>query len=169
MKVAIVNQPFGIMNLPWTGSGGSIEIWIHEVAQRLAQSCDVVVYAMRGLPSQNKVVYDQGVKYRFISATLDKWHTYLLYAVNKLERIQGFRNIRRVFFFRNVKRPLFASSLYCLIYALQVARDLRKEGCDIVHIHNFSQFVPIIRAFNPKIKIILHMHCEWLTQALTQQ
>jgi glycosyltransferase involved in cell wall biosynthesis len=41
---------------------------------------------------------------------------------------------------------------------------LRKENCDIVHIHNFSQLVPIIRAFNPEIKIVLHMHCEWLTQ-----
>jgi len=67
-------------------------------------------------------------------------------------------------FFRNVKRPLFASSLFYFTYILQVAKDLRKEKCDIVHLHNFSQFVPIIRAFNPKIKIVLHMHCEWLTQ-----
>jgi spore coat protein SA len=47
---------------------------------------------------------------------------------------------------------------------MKVARDLRKEKCDIVHIQTFSQFAPIIRAFNPKIKIVLHMHCEWLTQ-----
>jgi glycosyltransferase involved in cell wall biosynthesis len=51
-----------------------------------------------------------------------------------------------------------------LTHALQVAKDLRSQKCDVVHIHNFSQFVPIIRAFNPKIKIVLHMHCEWLTQ-----
>jgi len=51
-----------------------------------------------------------------------------------------------------------------LTYAFQIARDLRKEKCDIVHIVNFSQFVPIIRAFNPKIKIALRMSCEWLTQ-----
>jgi glycosyltransferase involved in cell wall biosynthesis len=41
---------------------------------------------------------------------------------------------------------------------------LKYERCDVVHIHNFPQFVPIIRAFNPKIKIVLEMHCEWLTQ-----
>ena len=45
-----------------------------------------------------------------------------------------------------------------------MAKDLKAEKTDIVHLHNFSQFVPIIRAFNPKIKIVLHMHCEWLTQ-----
>ncbi|MGH7456360.1 MAG: glycosyltransferase family 4 protein, partial [bacterium] len=48
--------------------------------------------------------------------------------------------------------------------AWQVANDLRKRQCDIVHLHNLSQFVPVIRAFNPGIKIVLHTHCEWLTQ-----
>jgi glycosyltransferase involved in cell wall biosynthesis len=33
-----------------------------------------------------------------------------------------------------------------------------------VHIHEESQFINIIKAFNPKVKIVLHMHCEWLTQ-----
>jgi len=69
-------------------------------------------------------------------------------------------------FSRNVEpnRPLFATSLYYLGYILNIALRLRKEQCDIVHIHNFSQFIPIIRALNPNIKIALHMHCEWLTQ-----
>ena len=86
------------------------------------------------------------------------------YAVKQLESILGLRNLRRILFFRNAKRPLFASRLYYFRYALQVARDLKRENCDIVHLHNFSQFVPIIRTFNPKVKIVLHMHCEWLTQ-----
>jgi glycosyltransferase involved in cell wall biosynthesis len=30
--------------------------------------------------------------------------------------------------------------------------------------HLVSQFVPLIRAFNPKAKIVLHMNTEWLTQ-----
>jgi glycosyltransferase involved in cell wall biosynthesis len=66
--------------------------------------------------------------------------------------------------FRNVKRPLFASNLNYLGYALRVANDLRKQQRDIIHLHNYSQFVPVIRLFNPKVKIVLHMHCEWLTQ-----
>lgn len=34
----------------------------------------------------------------------------------------------------------------------------------MIHIHNFSQFVPIIRATNPKAKIVLHLHCEWVNR-----
>jgi spore coat protein SA len=35
---------------------------------------------------------------------------------------------------------------------------------DIAHIHEESEFIITVRALNPNIKIVLHMHCEWLTQ-----
>jgi glycosyltransferase involved in cell wall biosynthesis len=162
-KIALVNQPFGKIILPWTGEGSSIDIWIYEVARRLARCCDVLVYASMDR-HQKKVEYDQGVKYRRISTAFDKWYEYMSYAADKMERNLGLRNLRHALFYRNVKRPLFASSLYYLIYALQIAEDLRRERCDIVYIPNFSQYVPIIRAFNPETRIVLHMQCEWLTQ-----
>lgn len=62
------------------------------------------------------------------------------------------------------KKPWFSSILFYFLYTLQISIDLRRKQYDIVHIHNFSQFVPIIRFCNPHIKIVLHMHCEWLTQ-----
>jgi len=161
VKVALVGQPLGTISL--LDQNGSIEIWIYEVARRLAQSCDVIVYAKKGL-FQKKVECDQDVQYRRISTVVDEWFTGISAALDKLGRFPTFRNMKRTLFFRNAKRPLFASSLYYLTYILQVAKQLRVEKCDIVHLHNFSQFVPIIRAFNPKIKIVLHMHCEWLTQ-----
>jgi len=159
MKIAIFHQPVDVISL--RGQYGSIEIWTYEVARRLAQSCDVIVYTKRGR-YQNKVEYDQGVEYRRISTAFDEWFRY----VDKLgySRVPGFRNLRRILFFRNARRPFFASRLHYLTYALQVAKDLRKEKCDIVHVINFSQFVPIIRMFNPKIRIVLNMRCEWLTQ-----
>jgi spore coat protein SA len=163
MKVAIVNQPFGTIVLPWTGKAGSLDIWTYEVARRLAQSCEVIVYTRRDR-HQKKVEHDHGVKYRHISIFFDKWHTYMSHTVDKLTKIPGFSNLRQSIFYHNVKRPFFASNLYYFAYALQVAQDLRKERCDIVHIINFSQFVPIIRAFNHRLKIVLHMQCEWLTQ-----
>ncbi len=49
-------------------------------------------------------------------------------------------------------------------YILQVARDLRAHGCDVVHVFNFSQFVPLVRLLNPDARIVLNMRCEWLTQ-----
>jgi glycosyltransferase involved in cell wall biosynthesis len=165
MKIAFVHQP--INTISSTDRSGSVEIITYEMARNLAENSDVIVYAKKGR-YQKESEYSQGVQYRRISTAFDEWHNYLSYAVGKLERLSGVnalsRNIRRTFFFHNVKRPLFASRWYYWTYALQVARHLRKDKCDIVHIHTFSQFVPIIRALNPKIKIVLHMHCEWLTQ-----
>jgi glycosyltransferase involved in cell wall biosynthesis len=43
--------------------------------------------------------------------------------------------------------------------------DLRKEQCDVIHIQHASQYVPIIREFNPNAKIVLHMHAEWFSQS----
>jgi glycosyltransferase involved in cell wall biosynthesis len=163
LKIAIVNQPFGTIVLPWTGKAGSLDIWTYEVARRLTRSCDVIVYTRRDR-HQKEVEYDHGVEYRHISIFFDKWHMFMSRTVDKLTRIPGFNNLRHSIFNHNVKRPFFASNLYYFAYALQVAQDLRKEKCDIVHIINFSQFIPIIRALNHGLKIVLHMQCEWLTQ-----
>jgi glycosyltransferase involved in cell wall biosynthesis len=143
MKVALVPQPQDMIFPPMQNSIG---VWAYEVAQRLARSCEVIVYSGR---MQNEVEFDQGVQYRRASPIYDHWLRRLL---DRFSR------------FRKAKRPFFASGLNYLGHALQVARDLRAQRCDIVHIHNLSQFMPIIRAFNPDIKIVLHMHCEWLTQ-----
>jgi spore coat protein SA len=161
VKIAFVHQPIGIISS--SVPHGSIEIWTYEVARRLARSSEVIVYAKKGR-HQKKFEYKQGVQYRRFSAAVDQWFTFISAALDKLGRFPLFQKIKTAVFFRNVKRPLFASSLFYLTYILQVARDLKREKCDIVHLHNFSQFVPIIRAFNPKVKIVLHMDCEWLTQ-----
>jgi glycosyltransferase involved in cell wall biosynthesis len=161
MKIAFVHQPIGIISS--SAPCGAIELWIYEMSRRLVRSSEVIVYAKRG-HHQKKFEYDQGVRYRRISTAVDQWFTFISAALDKLGKFSLFKKIKAFIFLRNVKRPLFASSLFYFTYILQVARDLKREKCDIVHLHNFSQFVPIIRAFNPKIKIVLHMHCEWLTQ-----
>ena len=165
MKIAFVHQPINIISP--TDRSASIEIITYEMAHRLASYCDVIVYAKKGR-YQKELEFDQGVKYRRISTFFDEWHNYMGYAVDKLEKLSGVnnltQNIRRTLFYRNIRRPFFASRWYYFNYARRVARHLRKEKCDVVHIHTFSQFVPIIRALNPRVKIVLHMNCEWLTQ-----
>ncbi|MFQ5592128.1 MAG: glycosyltransferase family 4 protein [Phycisphaerae bacterium] len=64
----------------------------------------------------------------------------------------------------SVRRPVVASSMYYLGYAGSVTADLRANNCDFVLLFNFSQFVPMIRRWNPGIAIALNMQCEWLTQ-----
>jgi spore coat protein SA len=57
-----------------------------------------------------------------------------------------------------------STSYYYASYALQLALQIRREKFDIVQIHQCAQFAPIIRAFNPDVKIVMHMNAEWLTQ-----
>jgi glycosyltransferase involved in cell wall biosynthesis len=150
MKIALV------YHLPFEprSQNDSIPIWIYNVASRLARYHDVVVYSPRG-HHQEKVEYFHGVKYRRISVTFYNWFGYVVQGASK--RFPGFDYARR-------KRPYFASIFNHLTYILRVAKDLQTEKCDIVHIHEESQFISIIRALNPWIRIVLHMHCEWLTQ-----
>jgi glycosyltransferase involved in cell wall biosynthesis len=47
----------------------------------------------------------------------------------------------------------------------QVARDLKDQNCDVIHLQHCSQYAPLIRALNPKAKIVLHLHAEWFSQS----
>jgi glycosyltransferase involved in cell wall biosynthesis len=151
VKIAFVCQPQDEVIFAQPNSLG---IWTTEVARRLAQSYEVTVYTkhVKNFEPQKKVVTEDGVCYKRILLRPDQK------LINFLKRVWDFITIF------NLKTPLYFSSFYYLLYALQIALDLKKQQCDIVHILNYSQFVPIIRFCNPKAKIVLHMQCEWLNQ-----
>jgi hypothetical protein len=44
-------------------------------------------------------------------------------------------------------------------------RITESEQCDVIQVQHCSQYVPIIRAFNPKAKIVLHIHAECFSQS----
>ncbi len=144
LKVAFVCQPFVMTSFP--NPLDSIGILTYELVRLLARDCDITVYTP-GESSQE--VVHEGIRYRYIPINIDQ--SLLQY----LEKFPGFKN---------PKQPPFASWWYYLGFILQVANDLRKQECDLVHIHNLSQFIPVIKALNPRTKIVLHMHCEWLNQ-----
>lgn len=149
MKIAFVTTA---KTEPRTESG-SLSIWICKVASRLVRYHDVVVYSPRGY-HQEKVEYFHGVKYRRISTAFDTWVGYIVQGA--IKRLPRFDPSRR-------KRPYFACIFNNLTYILKVAKDLKTEKCDIVHIIEESEFISIIRALNPRIRIVLHMHNDWLT------
>ena len=143
-KLAFVCQPFVRTSFP--NPSDSIGILTYELICRLAADCDVMVY-MAGDTRQETA---QGnIRYRSLPIKLDQSLQQLLNQVPGLY---------------TSNRPDFAASEYYLGYCLQIAQDLSRESVDIVHIHNLSQFIPVIHAINPQIKIVLHMHCEWLRQ-----
>ena len=120
----------------------SIGIITYEVGRRLARSADVTVYARRGL-SQSASFVHEDVSYRRLFVTFDQ----VLTLINTFDRLG----------LRDPGRPFFTSSHYYRSYIRQVAKDLRRQGCDIVHMHTYPQFAEVIRAYNPNTKIVLHL------------
>lgn len=149
MKIAFVNQPLDGILPP---GQNSIGIWTYEVARRLAADHDVTVYGrylpeLRGRVGRHAT--DQGVTYRLSFAAPRRIWSRL---TGLWDRIAG------------AHRPIYASVFYYLDFSLPLAVRLRAARPDVIHIHNFTGFVPVIRALNRRSKLVLHMNCEWLSQ-----
>jgi glycosyltransferase involved in cell wall biosynthesis len=155
MKIAFVSQGLGRINPPVVS--GSISIWTYEVANEIKKSHTVMVYEMDGPPIRWKKRYHEGITYRYAPTLLNQQMNRIWkFLFGLLKKLRSQKSV--------LKRPLFASPLHNLGYIFLVALDLRKQKCHVVHVHQFSQYVPIIRFFNRTIRIALHMNCEWLTQ-----
>lgn len=144
MRIAFVSQPVDGVLPPRQSSVG---IWTWEVARRLAGRDEVTVYARRD-DALGQAVTRDGVTVRPVPLTADY-------------RLMGYMKRLRL---ARRRRPWFASALCHAGYALRVAWAARADAADVIHVHNYSQFVPVLRALNPRASIVLHMHCEWLTQ-----
>jgi glycosyltransferase involved in cell wall biosynthesis len=172
-RIGILGQPFDVARPP----NNAVALWTWQIARRLVHSAEVVVCEtlVGHAPS---VDYDEGRRFNRFTARIDRWrrrthrvlHGYLdctegigflrfpLTIDHWLLRAQ--RMSRKVY----AVSPEFASSLYFRAYAVRAARAFRDYRCDVVHIHSFSQFAPIVRALNPHARIFLHMHTELLSQ-----
>jgi spore coat protein SA len=149
LRVAIIHQPWSCIEPPVT-SADSIALWTDEVARRLAQACDVTCYS-RAFGNAPAVQTVNGIEYRRMSVSADRW----IRAVNEKLDEWGFRR---------KERPFYASKRCYRQFITGVLDDLKRFQPDIVHVQNFSQFVPLIRDVLPETEIVLHMHAEWLVQ-----
>jgi glycosyltransferase involved in cell wall biosynthesis len=136
-----------------SGLNASVDLATDELARRLARSHDVIAYCAHGEGQQNVEKFD-GVEYRRISTWLDR----------QLLNRGKFMRLANLVGPREAAQPLIGSSLWFRHFISEVSSDLSREGCDIVHIMNMSQFVPVIRARLPRTRIVLHMACQWLEQ-----
>jgi glycosyltransferase involved in cell wall biosynthesis len=149
LRVAIIHQPWSVIDPPVT-SADSIALWTDQVAQRLAQVCDVTCYC-RLFENQPAAQSVNGIEYRRFSVSIDRW---IRGGFEKLDELG----------LRRKERPFYASALCYRQFISGVIQDVKRLNPDIVHIQNFSQFVPLIREALPETEIILHMHAEWLAQ-----
>jgi glycosyltransferase involved in cell wall biosynthesis len=155
LKIAIIFMPINEIRPPvfLNSLASSGDLVMDELARRLARSHEVIAYCARG-EGQQKVERFDGVEYRRMSTWLD----------TRLLHREKFRRMTDLVYWRDLPQPLNNSSLWYRNFIGQVIRDPTLPDCDIVHIMNISQFVPVVRARSPKTRIVLHMHCQWLEQ-----
>lgn len=152
-RIAFINQPIASLAVDPLRSD-SLGLWTYHVATRFAADSDVLLYALWREGDGPREQVHRGVRIVRVSVQRDeRWVRFHGRARSYLRR----RGVRL-----NPRRPHFASPVAYLEYILRIALDLRRRGCDVVHLHNFSQFAPILRALNPEIEIVLNMQCEWL-------
>ena len=153
MKLSFVNQPWTIAAPP-KGSD-STGIWSDRVSYFLGEDVQIVYYGCEA-PSYDEERHFSNlnkhspIEYKAISAKVGKWVSISSKIWLKLNK--------------NSKIPYFGSKWFNYNYIWQITRDTEQRNFDLIHIHNFSQFVPIIRHHNPHAKIVLHMHCEWINR-----
>jgi glycosyltransferase involved in cell wall biosynthesis len=147
LKVGFLSQPFDYAGPP--DPGGSIGIWTWETARRLAKSFEVSIFGPR-IKKGPAEEYWEDVRFRRTALAADHWRGLIM------RRFRAFAP--------PAKEPDFASRSYYSIYAKRAARSFCDQGCDVIHVHQFCQFLPTLRAANPKAKIVLHMHSDWLIQ-----
>lgn len=150
MRIGFVAQPFDNLRPPV--EGGSLAIWIYQVALRCAaRGHDVTVFANHGGRLRERSLTRDGVRY-VLTPT----------AVNALgNRVCRAAARRRA---ASAAVPEFGAWWSDAGYGHAAGRAARRLGCEVIHIMNYSQLAPVIRRTNPRAKICLHMECEWLTQ-----
>lgn len=148
MKLAFVAYPEATLLPPYHGSQGSS---LYAIASVLSRSCEVVVYGMRDFQRGAEPGVYGGAEYRFIPST----------ASDRI-RLKVRRHLSR---WLGNRAPLSTSRWLYPAYADAVAADLQKTNWDLIHVQTCTQYVEVIRDFNPGAKIALHLHSALLSQS----
>lgn len=149
MKIAFVNQPYDVIVPPFQSSIG---IYTWGIGRALARSSNVIVYGLKNVhPKDALETCDPSLHLRLVPA--DRKDSFVFKTHNKLRNLIQFSS------------PISTSNLLYPRFAQRVAEDLRREECDVIHIMHCSQYAPVIRALNPKAKIVLQIHAEWFSQS----
>lgn len=152
MRIGFMSQPFDRISPPV--DGGSLAMWTSETAKICSRrGHKTIVFGNHGGVFREAHAIEEEVEY---IDTPTGWN-------KALNRLNGAACGTAGRFGKRVL-PRFASSWRDLGYAMEVGRRARELRLEILQIMNYSQFVPVIRKLHPQCRIVLHMHCEWLTQ-----
>lgn len=142
MRIAFI-YPHSTIPTPDVQLFDALAICMYELTRRLAKKHEVIAYPRRASGEAVEVQHE-GVTFRRLSVRLDD-------VLNQLKLMDRLGLTRRDWPFRFTRA-------YYLLYAITVARDLRRRKVELAHIFGNPGFVPIIRWFNPAIRICVHSH-----------
>jgi spore coat protein SA len=155
MRIAFVSQPSDRMDQPVQSS--SIGIWTNQVAKRFAgHGHSAVIFANHGPKWTSSVARNENVEYVYSPTGVNRLTNKAVGAWSKVSAALAGNSQSGL--------PRFARAWQDRFYASEVGRSSRKLECDVVHVMNYSQFIPVIGKLHPTSKLCLHMHCEWLNQ-----
>jgi glycosyltransferase involved in cell wall biosynthesis len=148
MKIGFVNQTIDTIVPP---NQNSVGVCTYGLARSLSKSCEVVVYGSSY--RNNHVPNDfrhQNIHFRLMGVPLS-------------DRVAAKVRAKSSDLFPIVS-PASTSGWLFRDFGRRVAQDLRREACDIIHVQQCSQYVPVIRRNNRHTKIVLHLHNRWFSQ-----
>jgi glycosyltransferase involved in cell wall biosynthesis len=154
MKIAMVAQPFD--EAPPV-RGGSLAIWCDEVAQRLAERHAVTIYC-RTTDAIRDGQDGGAIRYVRVSPARDEAAIRFIALAERV--LRKIRRSKTDLFYRHY----YFTAIYYRSYISRIAREIQSRDEDLVLVHNFSQFVPPLRARLPDTRIVLAMHCDWLIE-----
>jgi glycosyltransferase involved in cell wall biosynthesis len=148
VKIAFVNQPVDTILPPYQNAVGACT---YGAACSLSKSCEVIVYGTKDRHQDfpHNFRYED-VEFRFFSVPL--FDRLTAKAKEKYSKFYPFSS------------PDSGAAWLFRTFGRQVAEDLHTQGCDVIHIQHCSQYVPVIRALNPNVRIVLQLHAELFSQ-----
>ncbi|WP_193178612.1 glycosyltransferase family 4 protein [Oricola nitratireducens] len=144
MRVAFISQHFDSVLPP---DQNSLGIWTYEVSRRLAGENEVTVISRRSREQPARAEIDGATMELLTCLPQGVW--------GKASKLWD-----RTF----PRTPLFTKSFYALDYLVQAVRKIRLLQPDVIHLQNFPNYAPVFRRAAPNAAIVLHMHCNWLSE-----
>jgi spore coat protein SA len=154
-RVAFISQCLGRIVPP--KAEGSIATWTYETARHLCRDHPVLLIECGERPFRSSRVQHEGIACFYVPTAINRVVNALHSRWSRLwNRVRHAEPSRL--------RPAYTSIFHNLGFSIQAAWAARRWRADVIHVHNFSQFVPVMRLFNPSARIVIHMNCEWLSQ-----
>lgn len=150
MKVAFIAQPIDRMTRT---RASSVALWIRHVARLLRErGHDAMVIGNDGGWLRADAMQQAGVRYVLTPTLINS-------QINRIGR--GFSKLRARAFGGG---SYVQAGWYHSRFGVLAAEAAATEAPDVIHVMNYSQLLPSLRQRNPRATLVLHMHCEWLSQ-----